>query len=97
MAMTGSFPQGVGMPLSSSDRYASAREQYAALGIDTEKALQRLTQTPIPLHSWQGDDVGGFETAGASLSGSGLAATGHHPGKARTLDELRQDLDRPTA
>ena len=92
MVMTCLLPQSVGMPLSSSDRYASAREQYAALGIDTEKALQRLTQTPISLHCWQGDDVGGFETAGASLSGSGLAATGNHPGKARTLDELRQDL-----
>jgi len=81
------------MPLSSLDSYNAAREQYAALGINTDQALQRLTQTAISLHCWQGDDVGGFETTGASLTGSGLAATGSYLGKARTLAELRQDLE----
>lgn len=72
--------------------YSFARETYAALGVDTEAALRRLATVPISLHCWQGDDVGGFEEAG-SLAGSGLAATGNYPGKARTLDELRRDLD----
>ena len=47
---------------------------------------------PISLHCWQGDDVGGFENAGEALGG-GLAVTGNYPGKARTPDELRSDLD----
>ena len=57
-----------------------------------EAALQKLAATPLSLHCWQGDDVGGFETAGAELSGGGIQATGNYTGKARTLDELRQDL-----
>ena len=72
--------------------YELARERYAALGVDTEKALTDLSQVAISLHCWQGDDVGGFETAGGELGG-GLAATGNYPGKARTADELRSDLD----
>ena len=72
--------------------YCLAQETYAALGVDTEAALRRLATIPISLHCWQGDDVGGFERAG-DLSGSGLAATGNYPGKARTIDELRQDLE----
>jgi L-rhamnose isomerase len=76
-----------------SSAYALARETYAALGVDTEAALTRLAATPISLHCWQGDDVGGFEKPNATLSGGGIQATGNYPGKARTLDELRQDLD----
>lgn len=72
--------------------YRIAREQYAALGVDTEKALSALEKIPISLHCWQGDDVTGFADPEAELSG-GLAATGNYPGKARTADELRQDLD----
>jgi len=74
--------------------YALAREQYAQLGVDTEKALEQLAGIPISLHCWQGDDVGGFERAGAELSGGGIQATGNYPGKARTLEELRKDLDK---
>ncbi|HSN77730.1 MAG TPA: L-rhamnose isomerase, partial [Anaerolineae bacterium] len=72
--------------------YALARERYAALGVDTDQALQRLAGIAISLHCWQGDDVGGFEDAGSELGG-GLAVTGNYPGKARNADELRQDLD----
>lgn len=72
--------------------YTFAQESYAGLGVDTEGALRRLATVPISLHCWQGDDVGGFEQAG-DLSGSGLAATGNYPGKARTVDELRRDLE----
>ena len=69
-----------------------AEELYAAYGVSVEKALRRLTEIPISLHCWQGDDVGGFEHAGKELGG-GLAVTGNYPGKARTPDELRADLD----
>ena len=72
--------------------YDLARERYAALGVDTEKAMARLEKVAISLHCWQGDDVGGFENPGGELSG-GIAATGNYPGKARTADELRKDLD----
>lgn len=70
--------------------YRLAREQYAAIGVDTDSALRRLARVPISLHCWQGDDVGGFENFDGSLGG-GLAATGNYPGKARTPDELRAD------
>jgi L-rhamnose isomerase len=55
--------------------------------------LQRLGRIAISLHCWQGDDVGGFEDFGGALGG-GLAVTGNHPGKARTPDELRADLEK---
>jgi len=77
---------------SKTSSYTLAQETYAALGVDTEVALRRLATVPISLHCWQGDDVGGFEQTG-DLSGSGLAATGNYPGKARTIDELRSDLE----
>ena len=72
--------------------YDLAKERYAALGVDTDAALARLEKVAISLHCWQGDDVGGFENPGGELSG-GIAATGNYPGKARTADELRSDLD----
>jgi L-rhamnose isomerase len=73
--------------------YQSAVEHYAALGVDTEAALKSLEAVPISLHCWQGDDVGGFEKADATLSGGGIQATGNYPGKARTIAQLQQDLD----
>lgn len=72
--------------------YEIAKDQYAEIGVDTEKALEQLATIPISLHCWQGDDVGGFENSGEDLGG-GLAVTGAYPGKARTADELRGDLD----
>lgn len=73
--------------------YTLAQEHYATLGVDTEAALAALARIPISLHCWQGDDVGGFEKANAALSGGGIQATGNYLGKARTIDELRGDLD----
>lgn len=73
--------------------YELARERYQASGVDAEKALQKLASIPISLHCWQGDDVGGFENTNAGLGG-GLVATGNYPGKARTPDELRADLEK---
>lgn len=72
--------------------YSLAQEAYAKHGVDTEAALQILAGTPLSLHCWQGDDVRGFE-AGAGEPGGGLAVTGAYPGRARTPDELRADLE----
>ena len=73
--------------------YSSARERYGEFGVDTERALERLAQIPISIHCWQGDDVGGFESLRGELGG-GLAVTGNYPGKARTPEELRKDLEK---
>jgi len=73
--------------------YEAARQRYAELGVDTDKATERLSKTAISLHCWQGDDVGGFESD-EGLSGGGIMATGAYPGKARTPDELRADIDK---
>ena len=70
--------------------YAYARERYAALGVDTDKAVETLEKTPISLHCWQTDDVIGFESA-AGLSG-GIQTTGNYPGRARNIDEVRADV-----
>ncbi len=73
--------------------YEAARQRYAELGVDTDKAIDRLAKIAISIHCWQGDDVGGFES-GEGLSGGGMMATGAYPGKARTADELRADLQK---
>lgn len=71
--------------------YEIARERYAALGVDTDKAVERLGKTPISLHCWQTDDVVGFERNEA-LSG-GIQTTGNYPGRARNIEEVRADLE----
>jgi L-rhamnose isomerase len=76
--------------------YELARQRFAELGVDTERAMQALKGVPISLHCWQGDDVGGFENTGTGLTG-GIQATGNYPGKARSADELRADLDKAYA
>jgi L-rhamnose isomerase len=70
--------------------YDLAKQQYADLGVDVDRALKTLATVPVSIHCWQGDDVGGFEAASTDLGG-GLAVTGSYPGKARTADELRED------
>ena len=77
--------------------YRLAKEQYAEIGVDTEKALTELDNISISLHCWQTDDVGGFEKAGAELGGGGIQVTGNFPGKAKTLDQMRADLDKVMA
>jgi L-rhamnose isomerase len=74
--------------------YEMAKEQYAAIGVDTDKVLDDLDNISISLHCWQTDDVGGFEKAGAELGGGGIQVTGNFPGKARTLQQMRDDLDK---
>jgi L-rhamnose isomerase len=73
--------------------FAWARERYAALGVSADGALEVLRRVPLSLHCWQGDDVGGFEND-QGLTGGGIQATGNYPGKARTADELRADIDK---
>ena len=73
-------------------RYESAKKIYAALGLDTEAAIEKLLALPVSVHCWQGDDVLGFEDSGPL--GGGIAATGNYPGRARTAQELMADLDR---
>ena len=74
--------------------YEVAQQRYAELGVDTDKAMERLSSKAISLHCWQGDDVAGFESSQEGLSGGGIMATGAYPGKARTADELRADLEK---
>lgn len=74
--------------------YQLAKEQYAQLGIDTDKVLSEMEKLVISLHCWQTDDVGGFEKEGAELGGGGIQATGNYPGKAKTIGQMRDDLDK---
>ncbi len=73
--------------------YLLAHERYADLGVDVDRALKALAKIPVSLQCWQGDDVGGFENFGNTLGG-GIAVTGNYPGKARTPEELRADLEK---
>ncbi|MBL7154872.1 MAG: L-rhamnose isomerase [Phycisphaerae bacterium] len=74
--------------------YQAAKERYAELSVDCDAAIERLSRIAISLHCWQGDDVGGFEKSEEGLSGGGIMATGAYPGKARTADELRADVEK---
>ncbi|SET30511.1 L-rhamnose isomerase [Draconibacterium orientale] len=74
--------------------YEIAKEQYAAIGVDTDAALKKMNELTISLHCWQTDDVGGFETPDATLSGGGIQTTGNYPGKAKSVADVRQDLEK---
>jgi L-rhamnose isomerase len=74
--------------------YQLAKEQYSALGVDTDKVLSEMDNINISLHCWQTDDVGGFEKPGSVLGGGGIQATGNFPGKAKTIEQMRSDLDK---
>jgi len=77
--------------------YQLAKEAYAAIGVDTDAVQKKMDEVVISLHCWQTDDVGGFETPDASLSGGGIQATGNYPGKASTIAEMRADLEKVLA
>lgn len=74
------------------ERYDAAKEVYKAIGVDTDVAMKALKEIPISMHCWQGDDVTGFDGAGA-LSG-GIQTTGNYPGRARNPEELMADMDK---
>ena len=73
-------------------RFESAKEIYAAKGVDVEKALDTLKNTAVSLHCWQGDDVVGFDSKQAASGG--IQTTGNYPGRARTPEELMADFDK---
>ena len=73
-------------------RYEEAKERYAAIGVDTDEALKKLSNVSISMHCWQGDDVKGFDGDGV-LTG-GIQATGDYPGRARNPKELMADIDK---
>jgi len=73
--------------------FVNAKTRYAEIGIDVDKALEQLNKLPISLHCWQTDDVTGFENPDGNLTG-GIQATGNYPGKARTMEEVRADIDK---
>lgn len=74
--------------------YELAKERYAEIGINTDAAIENMKEVVISLHCWQTDDVGGFETPDAELSGGGIQATGNYPGKATTITEVKADLEK---
>ena len=71
--------------------FENAKKKYAEFGVDVEAALDILSNIPISVHCWQGDDINGFEST-CELSG-GIQTTGNYPGRARTPEELMADLD----
>ena len=75
-------------------QYNKALDAYKAIGVDTEQAISILTNLPISIHCWQADDVGGFESPDAVLSGGGIQVTGDFPGKARSIKEVQKDLEK---
>ena len=77
--------------MNQNERYEEAKKKYAAVGVDTDAAIEKLKEIPVSLHCWQGDDVTGFDHDGP-LTG-GIQTTGDYPGKARTPEELMQDMD----
>ena len=72
--------------------YSEARDRYAQIGVDTDRAISVLAKIPISLQCWQGDDVVGFERHGMSTSSGGIQATGGYPGRARSISELQSDI-----
>ena len=73
--------------------YEIAKEAYAKLGIDTDKVIKEVAEIPVSIHCWQGDDVRGFENPDGDLTG-GIQTTGNYPGRARSIDELKADIEK---
>lgn len=68
-----------------------AKEQYGAVGVDVCAAMEKADAISVSMHCWQGDDVIGFD--GSDTLTGGIATTGNYPGRARTPEELRRDID----
>lgn len=75
------------------ESYELAKKRYAQYGVDTDQVIEALKKIPVSMHCWQGDDVIGFEDPDGQLTG-GIQTTGNYPGKARTPDELRSDIEK---
>lgn len=74
------------------ERFESAKKIYEKFGVDVESALKKLSEIPVSVHCWQGDDVLGLEGA-KSLTG-GIQTTGSYPGRARNKEELFADIEK---
>lgn len=74
-------------------RYNEAKERYAKLGIDVEKAIETLKNVSVSLHCWQGDDVRGFDTDPEKPLTGGIQTTGNYPGRASSYQQLMDDID----
>ena len=72
------------------NRYDQAKEMFASYGVDADKAMKALAGIPVSVHCWQGDDVVGFDGGGAASGG--IQTTGNYPGRARTPEELMEDI-----
>lgn len=72
------------------ERYEQAKKLFAERGADTDAAIKRLAEIPVSVHCWQGDDVLGFD--GGGIASGGIQTTGNYPGRARTPEELMQDI-----
>lgn len=72
--------------------YELAKERFAEIGVDTDSALRQVDTIPVSIHCWQGDDVRGFENPNGDLTG-GIQTSGNYPGRARTPEELRADME----
>lgn len=78
--------------MNTNERYETAKQEYAKLGVDTDAVIEKLKTVPVALHCWQGDDVTGFDQDGP-LTG-GIQTTGNYPGKAKTPEQLFQDIEK---
>lgn len=70
--------------------FEQVKKEYQSIGVDVDKALEKLKEIPISLQCWQGDDVKGF-LFNSELTG-GIQATGNYIGRARNVMELKQDV-----
>ena len=73
--------------------FEEARKRYAEPGVNAEEAIRILKDIPVSLHCWQGDDVRGFDTDPSKPLTGGIQTTGNYPGRARTPEELMDDLN----
>lgn len=71
-----------------------AVERYAEVGVDVNKAIEKLQNVSISLHCWQADDVVGFEKFDENVAGGGIQATGNYPGRATTIAQMQQDMEK---
>lgn len=83
--------------MTSKERFESAKERYAGLGVDVQAAMDKLKTVNVSLHCWQGDDVRGFDQKSDGPLTGGIQTTGNYPGRARTPEELMADIDKVLA
>jgi len=74
--------------------YLYAKERYGEIGIDTDKAIEKVRKVPISIHSWQLDDVIAFESSDSGKPSGGVISIGDYPGRAKTIEQYWQDLEK---